>query len=342
MNLKINLDINQREAKFEEDPLDCFIYRSTYQPILKILLTNKCQKDCAYCINNCKTNYPRYQLDPLKLSKEFISMYKEKKVRGLFLSSAIYKDSNLSQEKILETLIILRKKFNYSGYLHAKVLPNTDFSLIKELFKYADRLSINLELPAQKYLSSVSSKNLFEDLMKRLRFLTKLNKERRLKSGITTQFVVGALKEKDVEILNLTQYLYQNLNLKMVHYSGFKPIKGTPLENKQEVDPLRIKRLYEASILLRDYGFKYREFLYDKEGNLTLDAPIKELAAMKNKKIFPINVNKADYFLLLRIPLIGKTKATKILTLRKEKKIVSFKDLEKIGISKKVEKWICF
>ena len=340
MNLKE--DLKTVQAKFEEDPLDCFIYHSTYQPILKILLTNQCQKRCAYCINNCRTNYFRYQLDPLKLSKEFIMMYKKKKVKGLFVSSAIYKDANFSQEKILETLTILRKKFNYFGYLHAKILPNADFSLIKELFKYADRLSINLEFPAQKYLSQVSSKNLFEDLMKRLKFLAKINKEKKIKSGITTQFVVGALEETDQEILSLTQFLYQNLNLKMVHYSGFQPIKGTPLENKLKVNPLRIKRLYEASILLRDYGFKYKDFLYDERGNLILDTPVKDLSVIKNKKMFPININKAERFLLLRIPGIGKMKANKIVSLRKQKKITSFKDLEKIGIPKKAEGWICF
>jgi predicted DNA-binding helix-hairpin-helix protein len=340
MNLKE--DLKTIQAQFEEDPLDCFIYHSTYQPILKILLTNRCQKKCAYCVNSCQTNYPRYQLNPLKLSKEFMVMYKKKKVRGIFLSSAIYKNANFSQEKILETLIILRKKINYDSYLHAKVLPGADFSLIKELFKYADRLSINLEFPAQKYLSNVSSKKLFEDLMKRLKFLAKLNKEKKIRSGIITQFVVGAQSEKDIEILNLTQYLYQNLNLRMVHYSGFQPIKGTPLENKKEVNPLRVKRLYEASILLRDYGFQYKDFLYDKEGNLILDASVKELSAIKNKKMFPINVNKADYLLLLRIPAIGKMRANKIVTLRKEKRITFFKDLEKIGIPKKVKNWICF
>jgi len=108
------------------------------------------------------------------------------------------------------------------------------------------------------------------------------------------------------------------------------------------VNPLRIKRLYEASILLRDYGFKYKDFLYDERGNLILDTPVKDLSVIKNKKMFPININKAERFLLLRIPGIGKMKANKIVALRKQRKITSFKDLEKIGIPKKAEGWICF
>lgn len=335
-------DLNASSASFEQDFLNGFIYQTTYQPILKVLLTNQCQRRCAYCINSCQTNYPRYHITPLELSRQFIGMYKKKKVKGLFISNAIYKDANFSQEKILETLILLRKKLHYPGYLHAKVLPGADFSLIKEVSQYSNRLSINLEFPAQKYLSSLTSKDLFEDLMRRLKFLARLNREREIRNGITTQFVVGAQNEKDIEILSLTQYLYQALNLKVVHFSGFYPIKETPLENKKEVNPLRVKRLYEAGILLRDYGFEYKDFLYDKEGNLVLEGTVKELAAIKNKKIFPLNINKADYSLLLRIPDIGKIRASKIITLRKNKRITSFAHLEKIGIPQKVRKWICF
>jgi predicted DNA-binding helix-hairpin-helix protein len=263
-------------------------------------------------------------------------------VNGLFVSNAIYKNPNFAQEKILETLIILRKKFNYSDYIHAKVLPQTDFNLIKELFSFADRLSINLEFPAQKYLSDVSGKILLEDLIKRLRYLSKINREVRLRSGITTQFVVGATSACDREYLSFSHYLYHHLNLKRIYYSGFQPIKGTSLENQPPVHPLRIKRLYEADFLIKEYGFLPGEFAYDKSGNLLLDRDVKENFALKNKEQFPVNVNRDSFEELIRVPGIGRERASRILKLRKETRITSFDKLKRISVPEKSKEWICY
>jgi predicted DNA-binding helix-hairpin-helix protein len=342
MSLKVDLNRGENEARFEEDSLDCFIYRSSYKPILKVLLTNCCLKKCDYCINNFNNNCCRYKLNPLTLCKSFLNLYKKGEVRGIFVSNAIYKNADFSQERILETLIILRERLHFPGYIHAKVLPATSFVLIKKLFKYADRLSINLEFPAQKFLSRVSTKILLGDLMKRLKFIVEINREKKIRSGITTQFVVGALEESDREILGLTQYLYRSLGLKRVYYSGFEPVKGTPLEGRSPVNPLRVKRLYEADFLLKDYGFDYRDFLYDGKGNLVLDKSPKVAAAEKNKSLFPVNINKVDYSLLLRIPNIGRKRANDIFKLRKHTYINSFDRLIKIGIPLKAKKWICF
>jgi len=311
-------------------------------PILKILLTNKCRNDCQYCLNNVKSNCSRFFISPWNLSKFFLSLYRKNLVRGLFLSSGIYKNPNFSQEKILETLFVLRKKLNYSGYIHAKVLPQADFSLIKELFKFSDRLSINLEYPAQKYLSSLSSKQLFEDLLRRLKLLSRLNRERKIKAGITTQFIVGAREVSDREYLNLAYYLYKNLGLKRVYYSRFIPQKGTPLEEEREENPLRIKRLYEADFLIRDYNILPSHLLYDQKGNLPLEIEVKQAFALKNKELFPLDINKASYEELIKVPGIGKERAKRILTLREEAKISSFKKLEALGIPKKAQRWIKF
>jgi len=345
MNREERVNFLLQDAEIEEDIITNSLYPAKGRevtPIFKILLTNLCKEVCLYCKNNLHSNCPRYKLEPLKLSKLFLNLYNRKVVKGLFLSSSIYKNPDFSQEKILETLIILRKKFGYQGYIHAKVLPGVDFSLIEKLFNYADRVSINLEAPAQKYLSKICEKNLYDDLIKRLRYLSKINKIKRVKAGITTQLVVGINEEKDKEILGLAFYLYKELNLSRVYYKGFEPIKGTPLYEKELCNPWRIKRLYEADFLIRDYNFDYKDFLYDERGNLILNRDVKESYAVKKREIYPINVNKAGIEELIKIPGIGKKRGYQILSLRKNGCITSFSQLEKIGIPKKAQKWLCY
>ena len=302
-------------AKVEEDSLRDFIYPAKagkIRPILKILLTNRCQGKCSYCANNRDTNCLRFSISPKNLSRYFMNLCRKKLVEGLFVSNALYRNADFSQEQILETLIILRKKMEYKGYLHAKILPGSDFALIRELFKYADRLSINLEFPTQKDLSLVSEKELYYDLMRRLEYLT------------------------------MSSYLYRNLKLRRVYYSGFVPIRGTPLESLVPVSPLRIKRLYQADFLIREYGFLPSRLAYDAKGNLLLDKDVKEAFALKNKSLYPVNVNRASWEELIKVPGIGKNKASQILKLRKEGKITSFDKLEKLKIPTKAKPWICY
>jgi len=332
-------------AKVEEDSLRDFIYPAKagkIRPILKILLTNRCQGKCSYCANNRDTNCLRFSISPKNLSRYFMNLCRKKLVEGLFVSNALYRNADFSQEQILETLIILRKKMEYKGYLHAKILPGSDFALIRELFKYADRLSINLEFPTQKDLSLVSEKELYYDLMRRLKYLSRINENEKLKSGITTQFVVGATSATDREYLTMSSYLYRNLKLRRVYYSGFVPIRGTPLESLVPVSPLRIKRLYQADFLIREYGFLPSRLAYDAKGNLLLDKDVKEAFALKNKSLYPVNVNRASWEELIKVPGIGKNKASQILKLRKEGKITSFDKLEKLKIPTKAKPWICY
>ncbi len=331
-------------CRVEQDFLKDFIYPAQGRddfPIFKVLLTNMCQNKCKYCVNNLTSSCKRFVFKPEKLASHFMSMYRKKVVKGIFISSAIYKNADFSQEKILETIIILRKKFNFTGYIHAKVLPTASLSLIKKLFDYADRVSINLEYPTQKHLSLVSSKVLLEDLMLRLKYLSKINKEKKLASGITTQFIVGGQPVTDREYLNLSFYLYRKLKLKRIYYSGFVPFKGTPLENVEEESILRVRRLYEADFLLRDYGILPSQLHYDVRGNLFLDKDVKEAFATKNFYLFPVNINKADLELLIKVPGIGKKTARRIIRLRNEAKITSLDKLKKIGVSSKAYKWLC-
>ncbi len=334
-----------KSADVEIDSLSSYIYPAKGKKvnyIFKVLFTNRCSYNCSYCFNNVKSNCARFIFKPQRLANMFINLYKKNKVRGIFLSSGIYKTEDYSQEKILETVIFLRRRLNYRGYIHAKVLPRVSLSLIKTLFSYVDRLSINLELPAQKYLSKVSNKDFLSDLFTRLKYLSRLNNEFHLSGGITTQFVVGAVGESDREILSFTEKLYRQLNLRRVYYSGFIPYKGIPLENVPTADILRIKRLYEADFLIRDYNFSSSDFSYDENGNLLKDKNVKVGYALKNIHLFPLDINKAGFEDLIRIPTIGKRKANDVMALRKEAKINSFQKLEKIGISKEARRWICY
>ena len=334
-----------KEARVEEDSLRNFIYPAKgerVKPILKILLTNRCQGECSYCANNRDTTCLRFSISPKDLSRYFMNLCKKKLVEGLFISNALYKNANFSQEQILETLIILRKKMGYKGYLHAKILPGSDFALIRELFKYADRLSINLEFPTQKDLSLVSRKELYYDLMRRLKYISRINENERLKSGITTQFVVGATSANDREYLTMSSYLYRNLKLRRVYYSGFVPIRGTPLEGLAPVNPLRIKRLYQADFLIREYGILPSQLAYDRKENLLLDKDVKEAFALKNRDFYPVNVNKASWQELIKVPGIGKNKASQILKLRKEERITSFDKLRKLKVPMRAKIWICY
>ncbi len=344
-NLLSAQNILSQNAEVEADCLSSYIYPAKAKKInyiFKILLTNCCYYNCGYCFNNVKSNCPRFILKPLQLAKLFMNLYKKNKVEGIFLSSGIYKKEDYSQEKILETVILLRKKLGYKGYIHAKILPNASLYLIKELFHYVDRLSVNLEFPAQKYLRKVSHKKSFSDLFARLKYLSALNRSLSLSKGITTQFVVGALGESDREILSVTERLYRLLKLKRVYYSCFLPFPNIPLSSVSPVDNLRVRRLYEADFLIRDYGFVSSEFLYDEYGNLLRNMDVKTASAFKNSHLFPININKARFDELIRIPTIGKKTAYQIIKLRKEAKINSFQKLVKIGINKEARRWICY
>lgn len=324
----------------EVDSLNRFIYPSLH-PILKILYTNQCREQCKYCTNNLYSNIHRYTLKGEDFCKKFLYLWRTKKVHGLFISSAIYKNSDFSQEIILKTILNLRKKYSYPGYIHAKILPHSDLDLIQEIVKYADRVSINLESPCQKYLSCVSEKNLWDDLMYRLRYLSYLNQEKNFKGGVTTQFVVG-LGETDRDLLHMSEYLYRKLKLKRVYYSGLHLTKETQLLKFTPPSELRIRLLYQADFLVRDYGFSYQELPYDSKGNLVRGRDLKESYAQFHPHIFPVNLNFKGIEDLIRVPGIGKVTAKRIIEYRRENRIKSQYDLEKLKVPKKSYKWICW
>jgi len=301
--------------------------------LFKVLQTNICENDCLYCVNRAKSNCARYKLLPTQLASIFYDYYRKGLVDGLFLSSGVEKSPDESQLQIIETARILRKKFGYQGYLHLKIMPGVNKDLIKESARYADRLSLNLEVPKEKYLAKISeNKNFYQDLLKGLYQIVEVHHERPLKAGVTTQFVVGAAGENDSEILQLTLHLYKNYHLTRVYYSRFVPVVNSPLATVPPCPPEREFRLYQADILLRQYKFQLSEIPFEK-GCLPLNMDPKLAYARRHPELFPLEVNRAALEELLRVPGIGPTAVKKIIKARKENRLHSPDDLRKIGIN---------
>jgi len=301
--------------------------------LFKVLQSNACEGNCFYCSNRKDRNFQRISFTPDELAKLFLQYYSKGLVDGLFLSSAINRSADQSEERMLKTVQLLRTRHGYRGYIHYKVLPGTDESIINTAARLADRLSINLEAPSAKHLAELSpSKNYVSDLLGGLEKIVRVNRQKPLKAGITTQLVVGAAKETDREILNLSGRLYQGYKLWRVYYSAFMPIMDTPLDNLSPCSPLREYRLYQADFLLRRYGFTPQELPFEKNGNLPQDHDPKLAWALRHEDKFPVEVNKVDFHELIRVPGIGRISARRIVETRKQGKFTRLNQLRRTGV----------
>ncbi len=301
--------------------------------LFKVLQTNICENNCSYCVNRNESNCARYRISPYQLASLFYNYYRKGLVDGLFLSSSIEKSAEESQLKIIQTAKILRERFNYEGYIHLKIMPGVSKELIKESSLYADRLSLNLEAPKERYLKKISqSKNFYQNLLKGLYQIAEVNQEKPLKAGVTTQFVVGAAGETDLEILQTASYLYKDYHLSRVYYSGFSPIPDSSLENISPCSSKREFRLYQADILLRRYKFQISEIPFEK-GNLPLKIDPKLAYSQRHPELFPLEINRVSFEELIRVPGIGLTTAKKIVERRKERNFHSPDDLKKMRIN---------
>lgn len=302
-------------------------------PLFRVLQTNFCIHNCSYCLHRKDSNTVRMRVDPETLAVIFMEYYRKKKVKGLFLSSGTFPTANHAQERMLATIEILRNQHNYHGYIHTVILPGADLSYIAELGKYSNRLSVNLEVPAQRYLEQLApTKDFQRHLWRILINAANYNKEQKLSAGLTTQLIVGAANETDEEILDLAQNLYNEDKLARIFYSGFQPVSGTPLENNKPCSPLREIRLYQADFLIRRYGFRVQELVFDKAGNLNLDKDPKLLWAQKHPEYFPVGINTARHEQLLRVPGVGVMAVRKIQAARKDTPINSLGQLKKLGV----------
>jgi predicted DNA-binding helix-hairpin-helix protein len=312
-------------------------------PMLKTLLTSACERNCFYCPFRAGRNYRRYTFKPEELAKTFMQLYRAGIAKGLFLSSGIIKGSVATQDRLLETAEILRKKYQFKGYLHLKVMPGAEKAQLRQAMMLADRLSVNLEAPNDKWLAALApKKQFFAELIRPLQLIEQIRQEEPARLGwngrwpsTTTQFVVGGTDETDVEILATTDYLTHKLHLKRVYFSAFSPIRDTPLENHPAEDPLRKHRLYQTSFLFRDYGFGLEEMPFDQQGNLPLEIDPKLAWAQENLQHEPLELNRAERCELLRVPGIGPKNSRTILNARRQGRLSDLHHLHQLGIATK-------
>lgn len=311
--------------------------------LMKTLLTSACERDCYYCPFRAGRNFKRATLKPEEMAHIFMSMHRAGIVEGLFLSSGLIGGGIRTQDKIIDTAEILREKLGYRGYLHLKIMPGAEPDQVERAMQLANRLSLNLEAPNAKRLKILAPhKSFAAELLQPLTCIDKIRKSKPASSGwnnrwpsVATQFVVGGAGENDLELLTTTDYLYRDVNLKRAYFSPFRPVENTPLENRPATLLRRESRLYQASFLIRDYGFTLKELPFDESGNMPAETDPKLSWAKANLSENPVEINLANRRELLHIPGIGPQSAIAILESRVHKSINCLEDLRKIGVRTK-------
>ena len=315
--------------------------------LLKILFTNACIYDCKYCINRCSNNVKRATFTPREVADLTINFYRRNYIEGLFLSSAVIKSPDYTMELLINTISILRNEYNFNGYIHCKTIPGCSKELIDKLGSMVDRMSINIELPSNNSLKLLAPQKEKTGILTPMSYVSnkmKLNKLEKRKenfvpAGQTTQLIIGATPESDLKILKLSENLYKKLSLKRVYYSAYISVNNDKNLPTLESPPLlRENRLYQADWLLRFYGFKADELLSETHPNFNNVLDPKCEWALRNLDKFPIEINKANYFTLIRVPGIGVISAKKIIKARRNFDL-NFDSLKKLGIVLKRAKY---
>lgn len=309
-------------------------------PLLKAMLSTVCERDCHYCPFRAGSDFRRVTFTAEDMARTYYKLFQLRAVEGIFLSSGVVRGGTCTQSKLLDTAEILRHKLGYQGYLHLKIMPGVERDQILQAMRLADRVSINLEAPSQNHLSHIAPMKEFQhELLQSLVWIEEIRQEHHPRQGwnhhwpsSSTQFVVGATNESDVDILNLVDVLFHRVGLARTYFEAFDPVPGTPLENKTPTDPLRQHRLYQASYLIRDYGFEFEEFSFSEDGFLPIERDPKTSYAQTALVHTPVEINRADRSLLLRVPGIGPKSATSILKIRKDRCFRELGDLRKIGV----------
>jgi len=319
-----------------------FIYRAALPGggsvcLFKVLLTNVCTNDCAYCCNRVTRDFPRRAFKPEELAGTFMQLYQRRMVRGLFLSSGIADNPTRTMAEMVKTVEILRYRYGFKGYIHLKILPGASFDCVAEGCKLADRVSVNMEAPTVQHLARLSKrKNLHQNIVQPMRWVKKLmaSDEKLVPSGQTTQFVIGAAGESDQDILRTTSALYHEVELRRAYFSPFRPVPDSPLEGQPPANPLRAHRLYQSDWLLRIYGFPLKEveLALGEKGNLSLRQDPKLVIAERQPWLFPVDVNRASYEELLRVPGVGPISAQRIIEARREHSINAMLQLRKMRV----------
>jgi predicted DNA-binding helix-hairpin-helix protein len=308
--------------------------------LLKTLLSSACERDCYYCPFRAGRDFRRATFQPEEFARLFTMLVQKGIAEGAFLSSGVAGGGVRTQDKLLDTADILRHKLGYRGYLHLKIMPGAERAQVERAMQLADRVSVNLEAPNDNRLKRLAPhKQFVEELLQPLKWMDEIRRTRPASQGwrgrwpsSVTQFVPGGAGESDLELLTATDYLYHRLGLRRAYFSPFQPVADTPLENQSPTPTLREHRLYQASFLLRDYGFGLEEMPFETDGNLPMQSDPKLAWARHNLAEKPIEINRAERQELLRIPGIGPKGAEAILHARHQGNLRDLSALKKLGV----------
>ncbi|NTU90928.1 MAG: putative DNA modification/repair radical SAM protein, partial [Chlorobiaceae bacterium] len=319
--------------------------------LLKILLSNDCRYDCAYCVNRSSNPVPRASFTAREIVDLTMEFYRRNYIEGLFLSSAVMKSPDQTMEEMVRVAEMLRVEERFGGYIHLKVIPGCSPELVRRAGLAADRISVNIELPSSESLHRLAPQKPKESILRPMRLIgseigTSLIERRSSRkaprfapAGQSTQMIIGASPETDLQILRLSQGLYRKMNLKRVYYSAFVPVNEDNRLPVLAAPPLlREHRLYQADWLLRFYGFSAEEILSEQTPDLDESFDPKTAWALRHPEFFPVDVNRADYQTLLRVPGIGPTSAKRIVAARRFSAVTP-EGMKKIGVVMKRAKY---
>ena len=315
--------------------------------LLKILMTNSCIYNCEYCINRRENERVRVSFSPEEVVNLIMNFYRRNYIEGLFLSSGVIKNPDYTMESLIRVAELLRYKYNFNGYIHMKAIPGASEDLISRMGLLVDRMSINIELPTKESLKILAPEKKVADIIRPMSNVKNdmmvygadrkvfANTPKFLPAGQTTQMIVGAGGESDLDIIKTSEKLYNKFSLKRVYYSGFVPVVKSKYTKDIDKTPLlREHRLYQADFLMRGYNFKAKDLLDSNHFNLDLSIDPKSNWAINNIERFPIEINRASYGELLKVPGFGRTYANRIIEARKFHKL-TYDSLKAMKISTK-------
>jgi predicted DNA-binding helix-hairpin-helix protein len=321
--------------------------------LFRTLISNVCSNDCKYCPLRDNMDIRRCILTPEQTAEAFMDYYRRRKVFGLFLSSGVIGTADNTMQQLIATAEILRKNYQYRGYIHLKMIPGSSKAAIEHAVKLSSAVSLNIETPGDKNFSRLSNKkDYIRDIIEPIKYISELTAKGSRFSRVkqTTQFIVGAAGEKDSQIIKYMGGLYERLNMHRVFFSAYQKGLGEselPGENTPAITPeavfSREHRLYQVDYLMRKYGFSSEEIEYEADGALSLSTDPKEFWAVRHPEFFPVNVNTAEKEQLLRVPGLGHITVERLLKRRSERRISRLGDIGKVTVLlKKASKYIAF
>jgi predicted DNA-binding helix-hairpin-helix protein len=305
--------------------------------LFRTLLSNICSNDCKYCPLRSQMDLRRCSLTPEETATTFLDYYNSGKVFGAFLTSGVIGTADATMDRLNATAAILRRKYKFRGYIHLKIIPGASDAAIEQSLSLATAVSLNIETPGQRYFKMLSDKKDYErDIINPLKLISRLTDKGARYEGIkhTTQFIVGAAGETDKAIVHYTSALYDRMKTHRVYFSSYqKGLGDAALPGENRINPedtfTREHRLYQIDFLFRKYGFEEKDIMFDSTGNLSLNADPKELWAKSHPEFYPVNINSASKYELLRVPGLGPITVKKICQLRKESRLSSIENVGK-------------